>query len=86
MTTREEIRKLAENAAAYPDPNHPGGKIWDARIIGLIESAILAGIRLVLEREPSTEVCLASGVPVAAARAIWKDMTAQLLKGIEEEK
>ena len=51
MTTREEIRKLAENAAAYPDPNHPGGKIWDARTIGLIESAILAGIKLVLERD-----------------------------------
>src|SRR3990172_4738262 len=46
MTLREEIRKLAEDAAVYPDPNQPGGKIWDARIIGLIESAILAGIRL----------------------------------------
>jgi hypothetical protein len=53
MTLREEIRTSADEIARriYEDQLSMGGAE------DVIESAILAGIKLVLEREPSEQAC-----------------------------
>lgn len=80
MTLREEIRKLAMGAAASHE--------WEPTV----ESAILAGIKLVLEREPSAGMIIAASEYRNAAikqdepwtsHGTYRAMTAQLLKELE---
>ena len=66
---REEIRKLAEKAVDSP--------YYDG-----CESAVLAGIKLVLEQEPSQEMLIA-GALHSRASVRYRAMTAQLLKELE---
>jgi len=80
MTTiREEIRKLAEEAA-------------DSYLWNRCESAILAGVKLVLEREPSNTMWKAGGAAfykskeqtfLARVPEVYRAMTRELLKELE---
>ena len=86
MTTlREEIERLAEEA--FPAKED----YWGQRKLAC-ESAVLAGITLVLDREPSEEMYIAgdeiscrSGIdkPGIYVGRIYRAMTAQLLKELE---
>ena len=93
MTLREEIRKLAEKE--WADIQNTEGNAEDEEYIRNIESAILAGIKLALEQEPSHETLLAgfdaiAEIPRQGTRRrhmqpIYRAMTAQLLKELEEK-
>ena len=75
MTLREELRKLAEKS--YQDCCD-----FERSSIEIIESAILAGIRLVLERKPSQEMLIAGSLH-SSAPIRYRAMTAQLLKELD---
>ena len=83
MILREEIRKLAEKTASNLIQDG-----WAATADDF-ESAILAGIRLVLEREPTNEMFRAThySTEIPLGRTIcgpvYRAMTTQLLKELE---
>ena len=77
---RDEIRKLTEEQSE---------KMWETCTFDFpdefqegLESAILAGIKLVLEREPSQEMLIA-GALHSSASVRYRAMTAELLKEME---
>ena len=83
MTLREEIRKQAEDVRDYCSTSS-----MHEYSTGKIESAIHAGIRLVLERAPTWPMQAAGyqvngGYGQNSPDAAYRAMTAQLLKELE---